>query len=141
MYEVIGRVSRVLGPVVHAKGVAYAQMLELVEVGEERLIGEIVRLQGDEIAIQVYEDTTGLTPGAAVYGSGMPLSVELGPGLMGSIYDGIQRPLEGIKKVSKQYIQRGIKINCFIGHYSIGNILPYIEMVRIRCSWINAKTR
>ena len=110
MVEVIGRVSRVLGPVVHARGVTRAQMLELVEVGEDRLIGEIVRLQGDEIAIQVYEDTTGLTPGAAVYGSGMPLSVELGPGLMGSIYDGVQRPLEAIKRVSGEYIRRGIKI-------------------------------
>ena len=110
MYEVIGKVSRVLGPVVQAKGVAKAQMLEVVEVGEDRLIGEIVRLQGDQITIQVYEDTTGLAPGAAVYGSGMPLSVELGPGLIGSIYDGVQRPLEAIKKVSAQYIKRGIKI-------------------------------
>ncbi len=110
MYEVIGRVSRVLGPVVHAKGVTIAHMLELVEVGEDRLIGEIVRLQGDEITIQVYEDTTGLAPGAAVYGSGMPLSVELGPGLIGSIYDGVQRPLEEIKKVSDYTIQKGIKV-------------------------------
>ncbi len=111
MTEIIGKVSRVLGPVVHAKGVAHAQMLELVEVGEDRLIGEIVRLQGNNIIVQVYEDTTGLTPGAAVYGSGMPLSVELGPGLMGSIYDGVQRPLEAIKKVTKQYIRKGIKID------------------------------
>ena len=110
MYEVIGRVSRVLGPVVHARGVAHAQMLELVEVGEERLIGEIVRLDGDRIAIQVYEDTTGLAPGAAVYGSGMPLSVELGPGLIGSIYDGVQRPLEEIKNLSDYTIQRGVKV-------------------------------
>ena len=65
MYEVIGSVSRVLGPVVHAKGVTRAQMLELVEVGEDRLIGEIVRLEGDTIAVQVYEDTTGLAPGAS----------------------------------------------------------------------------
>jgi V/A-type H+-transporting ATPase subunit A len=111
LFEVIGRVSRVLGPVVHANRVTRAQMLELVEVGEDRLIGEIVRLQGDEISIQVYEDTTGLTPGASVYGSGMPLSVELGPGLMGSIYDGVQRPLEKIKSMSDQYIRKGIKIS------------------------------
>lgn len=110
MYEVIGTVSRVLGPVVHAKGVTKAQMLELVEVGEERLIGEIVRLQRDEITIQVYEDTTGIAPGTVVYGSGMPLSVELGPGLIGSIYDGVQRPLEAIKAVSGEYIRRGVKI-------------------------------
>lgn len=110
MTEIIGKVSRVLGPVVHAKGVAHAQMLELVEVGEDRLIGEIVRLQGNKIIIQVYEDTTGLAPGASVYGSGMPLFVELGPGLMGSIYDGVQRPLEAIKNLTGQYIRKGTKI-------------------------------
>ena len=110
MFEVIGYVSRVLGPVVHARDVKKAQMLELVEVGDERLIGEIVRLQGDRISVQVYEDTTGLAPGAAVYGSGMPLSVELGPGLIGSIYDGVQRPLETIKAMSDQYIRRGVKV-------------------------------
>lgn len=110
MFEAIGTVSRVLGPVVHAKGVKKAQMLELVEVGEERLIGEIVRLERDEITIQVYEETTGLTPGTVVYGSGMPLSVELGPGLIGSIYDGVQRPLEAIKLKAGQYINRGIKV-------------------------------
>jgi len=106
---IIANVSRVLGPVVHATSIAKARMLESVEVGEERLIGEIVRLQGNQITIQVYEDTTGLTPGTAVYGSGMPLSVELGPGLIGTIYDGVQRPLEEIKKASDQYIRRGIK--------------------------------
>ena len=111
MFEAIGTVSRVLGPVVHAKGVKKAQMLELVEVGEERLIGEIVRLERDEISIQVYEETTGLAPGEIVYGSGMPLSVELGPGLIGSIYDGVQRPLETIKLKAGQYINRGIKVD------------------------------
>jgi V/A-type H+-transporting ATPase subunit A len=110
LYKVIGIVDRVLGPVVHARDVKNAQMLELVEVGEERLIGETVKLQGDRISIQVYEDTTGLAPGASVYGSGMPLSVELGPGLIGSIYDGVQRPLETIKHRSGQFIPRGIKL-------------------------------
>ena len=75
MYEVIGKISRVLGPVVHANGVKQAQMLELVEVGEQRLIGEIMRLNAEEISIQVYEDTTGLAPGESVYGSGMALLV------------------------------------------------------------------
>jgi len=106
---VIGKVTRVLGPVVHAIATAKVQMLEFVEVGTERLIGEVVRLHGNQIIIQVYEDTTGLTPGVEVYGSGMPLSVELGPGLIGTIYDGVQRPLTEIKKVSDQYIHRGIK--------------------------------
>ena len=107
--RIIGTVSRVLGPVVHAEGVKDARMLELVEVGEERLIGEIVRLSGDRIAVQVYEDTTGLAPGVPVYGSGLPLSVELGPGLIGSIYDGVQRPLEAIKRQSGSFIRVGVK--------------------------------
>jgi V/A-type H+-transporting ATPase subunit A len=85
-------------------------MLELVEVGPYRLIGEIVRLEGKRISIQVYEDTTGLAAGADVYGSGMPLSVELGPGLIGSIYDGVQRPLVDIKNQSGYTIQKGIKL-------------------------------
>jgi len=109
LYDVIGHVSRVLGPVVHASGVKRAKMLELVEVGEDRLIGEIVRLDGDAVTIQVYEDTTGLAPGSAVYGSGMPLSVELGPGLIGSIYDGVQRPLEAIKAQAGVFIPRGMR--------------------------------
>jgi len=107
---IIGKVTRVLGPVVHAASTSAAQMLEFVEVGPDRLIGEIIRLQGQHIIIQVYEDTTGLAPGAEVYGSGMPLSVELGPGLIGTIYDGVQRPLTAIKKASDQYIHRGIKV-------------------------------
>ncbi|MFA7711639.1 MAG: V-type ATP synthase subunit A, partial [Candidatus Neomarinimicrobiota bacterium] len=110
MATVIGKVTRVLGPVVHAAALDKAQMLEFVEVGPDRLIGEIVRLHNDQIIIQVYEDTTGLAPGVDVYGSGLPLSVELGPGLIGTIYDGVQRPLAEIKKVSDQYIHRGIKV-------------------------------
>ncbi|HHS14291.1 MAG TPA: V-type ATP synthase subunit A [bacterium] len=105
----IGRVNRVLGPVVHASGVTGARMMELVEVGADRLIGEIVRLDGDEIVIQVYEDTTGLAPGAPVYGSGHPLSVELGPGLIGSVYDGVQRPLDRLK-AGGYLIRRGVRV-------------------------------
>jgi len=108
--NVIGRVSRIVGPLVQATGVKDAQMLELVEVGDDRLIGEIVRLEQEKASIQVYEDTTGVRPGENVYGSGMPLSVELGPGLLGTIYDGIQRPLELIRDRSNQYIQRGIHL-------------------------------
>jgi len=109
--EVVGRVEKVIGPVVHAKGVTRARMLDLVEVGEEHLVGEIVKLDGDRAAIQVYEDTTGLAPGANIYSAGAPLSVELGPGLLGTIYDGIQRPLEVIRDTSaSHYIQKGIHI-------------------------------
>ena len=86
-------------------------MFELVMVGEERLVGEIIKLDGNIAVIQVYEDTTGLSPLDPVYGSGMPLSVELGPGLVGTIYDGIQRPLVEIRALSNHYIDRGIHVN------------------------------
>ena len=106
----IGTVKRVNGPIVEAEGVTDAQMLELVRVGEVRLVGETVKLEGETAIIQVYEDTTGIAPGENVYGSGMPLSVELGPGLIGTIYDGIQRPLEEIADISGQFIDRGIQV-------------------------------
>lgn len=110
MLEIIGKVHKVVGPVVHARGVEKAKMLDLVEVGEDHLVGEIVKLDGDRAVIQVYEETTGLAPGTNIYSAGVPLSVELGPGLIGTIYDGIQRPLERIRDTSDQYIQRGIHI-------------------------------
>jgi len=108
--EIIGQVDKVVGPVVHARGVEKARMLDLVEVGEHHLVGEIVKLDGDRAVIQVYEDTAGLTPGTDIYSAGAPLSVELGPGLIGTIYDGIQRPLEKIRDSSDQYIQKGIHL-------------------------------
>ncbi|HUV36682.1 MAG TPA: V-type ATP synthase subunit A [Patescibacteria group bacterium] len=110
MLEIIGTVERVIGPVVHAKGIAKAKMLDLVEVGEHHLVGEIVKLEIDRATIQVYEDTTGLAPGSSIYSAGVPLSVELGPGLLGTIYDGIQRPLEVIRDATDQYIQKGIHV-------------------------------
>jgi len=124
---VIGSVTRVLGPVVHATSNGNAQMLEFVEVGPEHLIGEIVRLLDDRIIIQVYEDTTGLTPGVEVYGTGMPLSVELGPGLIGMIYDGVQRPLTAIKALSGQYIQRGVRFPPSIARKS-GGLNPNYQL-------------
>jgi V/A-type H+-transporting ATPase subunit A len=111
MLEIIGTVTKVVGPVVIARDVHDAKMLDLVEVGEDHLVGEIVKLDGERAAIQVYEETTGLAPKANVYSSGLPLSAELGPGLLGTIYDGIQRPLDVIRLTSKsQYIQKGIHI-------------------------------
>ena len=104
-----GTIIRVNGPIVDARGMGAATMLEVVEVGDERLIGEIIRLQDDVATIQVYEDTSGLKPGRPVYGTGLPLSVELGPGLLGSIYDGIQRPLAQIAQHSGFTIRRGEK--------------------------------
>lgn len=111
MLEIIGKVEKVIGPVVHAKEIGKARMLDLVEVGEEHLVGEILKLEGSRAAIQVYEDTTGLAPGSNIYSAGVPLSVELGPGLLGTIYDGIQRPLEVIKDRSDQYIKKGIHVS------------------------------
>ncbi|HEY5133632.1 MAG TPA: V-type ATP synthase subunit A [Candidatus Krumholzibacteriaceae bacterium] len=111
MLEIIGKVAKIVGPVVIAKGIRNAKMLDLVEVGEDHLVGEIVKLEGDRAAIQVYEETTGLAPESNVYSAGVPLSVELGPGLLGTIYDGVQRPLDVIRLTSKsQYIQKGIHI-------------------------------
>ncbi len=106
-----GKIVWISGPVVKAKGMARSQMYEMVEVGSEGLIGEIIRIEGDTAYIQVYEDTTGLRPGEEVVGTGKPLSVALGPGLLGSIYDGIQRPLSVIASKIGPFIRRGVKID------------------------------
>jgi V/A-type H+-transporting ATPase subunit A len=107
--RIIGTVGRVNGPVIEAEGISDAMMMELVHVGEARLVGEVIKLHGRKATLQVYEDTTGIAPGAPIYGSGLPLSVELGPGLIGTIYDGIQRPLERIRDTCGTYIERGIE--------------------------------
>ncbi|MEW6357901.1 MAG: V-type ATP synthase subunit A [Planctomycetota bacterium] len=106
----LGTITSVNGPIVRASGMRSASMLEVVEVGEYRLIGEIIRLDDDVATIQVYENTTGLEPGDAVRGTGAPLSVRLGPGLIGNIYDGIQRPLRGLREKSGVFIRRGEKV-------------------------------
>ena len=103
-------VTRISGPIVTAAGMRGAQMYEVVHVGELGLVGEVVRLIGDRATIQVYEDTTMLKPGAPVHRTGAPLSVWLGPGLIGNIYDGIQRPLPGIQARSGAWIRRGEKV-------------------------------
>lgn len=103
-----GRIVWVSGPAVKADGMASAKMYETVTVGEAKLIGEVIRLTGDVAFIQVYESTSGLKPGEPVVGTGNPLSVLLGPGIIGQIYDGIQRPLKELSKVSGSYIGRGI---------------------------------
>jgi V/A-type H+-transporting ATPase subunit A len=108
--RIIGQVHRVNGPVIEAAGVTDAMMLELVRVGEVRLVGETIKLAGSSAIIQVYEDTTGIAPGDNIYGSGSPLSVEVGPGLVGTIYDGIQRPLEEIRALSGSFIERGVRL-------------------------------
>jgi V/A-type H+/Na+-transporting ATPase subunit A len=103
-----GKIVWVSGPAVKADGMSSAKMYETVEVGESKLIGEVIRLTGDVAFIQVYESTSGLRPGEPVVGTGQPLSVLLGPGIIGKIYDGIQRPLEEIAKKSGAFISKGI---------------------------------
>lgn len=107
--RIIGNVKRVNGPVIEVSGVTNAMMMELVYVGDLNLVGEIIKLSSGEAIIQVYEDTTGLTPGSPVMGTGISLSVELGPGLIGSIYDGIQRPLVVLNDLSGCFIEKGVK--------------------------------
>ncbi|MBU5230698.1 MULTISPECIES: V-type ATP synthase subunit A [Intestinimonas] len=105
-----GKIVKISGPLVVATGLSDANMADVVRVGEQRLIGEILTMNGDSASIQVYEETSGLGPGAAVETTGSPLSVELGPGLIENIYDGIQRPLEGIMKIAGSTITRGIEV-------------------------------
>jgi V/A-type H+/Na+-transporting ATPase subunit A len=102
---------RISGPIITARGMGAAQMYEVVQVGELGLVGEVVRVVGDLATIQVYEDTTMIKPGASVICTGAPLSVSLGPGLLGNIYDGIQRPLPGIEAKSGAWIRRGEKVD------------------------------
>ncbi|MDO8339262.1 MAG: V-type ATP synthase subunit A [Candidatus Burarchaeum sp.] len=104
----MGSLIKISGPVVVAEGMRGSKMYDVVKVGEEKLTGEIIRLSGDTATIQVYEDTAGIKPGEPVENTGEPLSVELAPGLLKSIYDGIQRPLEILMKESGSFIGRGI---------------------------------
>lgn len=106
----MGKVIKVSGPLVVAEGMADASMADVVRVGPQKLIGEILNMTGDQASIQVYEETSGLGPGAEVVTTGAPLSVELGPGLIENIYDGIQRPLEEIVKRVGANITRGIQV-------------------------------
>ncbi len=105
-----GIVTKVAGPLVIAEGMRDANMFDVVRVSSEHLIGEIIEMHEDKASIQVYEETSGLGPGEEVVSTGMPLSVELGPGLIGSIFDGIQRPLAEIMKISGSNLTRGVEV-------------------------------
>ena len=105
-----GRIKKISGPLIVAEGLIGVKMNEVVRVGKAKLIGEVVELHGNNISIQVYEETAGLKPGEEVIMTGAPLSVQLGPGLMGSIYDGIQRPLDVVKERTGNYIARGVEV-------------------------------
>jgi len=110
MAEREGIVYRINGPVIEANQVTGIYMGDIVEVGDERLIGETIGLEGDIAIVQVYEDTSGLRPGVRVYGTGLPLAAELGPGLLANTFDGIQRPLRLIQEQVGNFISRGVKI-------------------------------
>lgn len=105
-----GTIKKVAGPLVIAEGMRDANMYDVVRVSNQRLIGEIIEMHGDEASVQVYEETSGLGPGEPVESTDAPLSVELGPGLITSIYDGIQRPLDDIMKVSGTNLKRGVEV-------------------------------
>ena len=106
----IGKILKVSGPLVIAEGMREANMFDVVRVSDKRLIGEIIEMHGDKASVQVYEETSGLGTGEPVESTGAPLSVELGPGLIGSIFDGIQRPLDDIMKVSGNNLARGVEV-------------------------------
>ncbi|MDY4085640.1 MAG: V-type ATP synthase subunit A [Ruminococcus bromii] len=105
-----GIITKVAGPLVIADGMRDANMFDVVRVSNQRLIGEIIEMHGEKASIQVYEETSGLGPGEVVESTGAPLSVELGPGLIGSIYDGIQRPLNEIMKIAGTNLKRGVDV-------------------------------
>ena len=105
-----GRITKVSGPLVVAEGLADANVSDVVRVGSQRLIGEILNMTGDRASIQVYEETSGLGPGAEVVTTGMPMSVELGPGMLDNIYDGIQRPLPEMRALTGDSITRGTDV-------------------------------
>ncbi len=107
---ITGNIIKIAGPVIVGDGMKGTQMYEMVKVGNDKLIGEIIELEGDTATIQVYEETAGMKPGEPIESTGGPLSVELGPGIIGSIFDGIQRPLEKIKVLTGDYLQRGVSV-------------------------------
>ncbi len=108
--ERVGEIISIAGPLITAKGIPGVKMYEVCKVGEKELIGEVNRVEGDVCYIQVYEETAGIKPGEKVIGTGEALSVELGPGLIGQIFDGIQRPLPLIKTIAGDFITRGITV-------------------------------
>lgn len=108
--EITGEILKVAGPLVVAEGMSGAKMYDVVQVGPQNLVGEIIELKGEHASIQVYEETSGLRPGDPVVSTGEPLSLTLGPGMLHSIYDGIQRPLDVVKKQTGAFIARGVDV-------------------------------
>ncbi len=106
----VGKIVKVSGPLVVAEGMDEANVYDVVKVSDNKLIGEIIEMRGDRASIQVYEETTGIGPGEPVYTTGEPLSVELGPGLVAAMFDGIQRPLESIRELAGDFLSRGVEM-------------------------------
>ena len=121
-----GTIKKVAGPLVIAEGMRDANMFDVVRVSSQRLIGEIIEMHGDEASVQVYEETSGLGPGEPVESTGAPLSVELGPGLIGSIFDGIQRPLETIRAVSGNNLHRGVEV-ASLSREAVWHFVPTVK--------------
>ena len=122
-----GTIKKVAGPLVIATGMRDANMYDVVRVSDQRLIGEVIEMHGDEASIQVYEETSGLKPGAPVESTGAPMSVELGPGLITSIYDGIQRPLDDIMKVTgSNNLQRGVEVAALFQIKKLAHLLAAV---------------
>ena len=121
-----GTIKKVAGPLVIAQGMRDANMFDVVRVSEQRLIGEIIEIHGDQASIQVYEETSGLGPGEPVESTGAPLSVELGPGLIGSIFDGIQRPLVDIMEAIGTNLKRGVEIPS-LNRKTLWHFVPTVE--------------
>ncbi|MBQ8132853.1 MAG: V-type ATP synthase subunit A [Clostridia bacterium] len=121
-----GVITKVAGPLVIAEGMRNANMFDVVRVSRHRLIGEIIEMHGDKASIQVYEETSGLGPGEEVESTGAPLSVELGPGLIGAIYDGIQRPLNEIMRVAGNNLTRGVEVPS-LDHQKKWHFVPKVK--------------
>ncbi len=123
----IGKIIKVSGPLIVAEGMGQCKMFDVVQVSEKKLIGEVIELRGDRASIQVYEETSGLGPGENVYSTGAPLSVELAPGLIEGIYDGIQRPLNKLKEASGDRIERGVYIPA-VDHEKKWDFVPAVSV-------------
>ena len=143
----MGKIIKVSGPLVVADGMADANMADVVRVGPQQLIGEILNMTGDRASIQVYEETSGLGPGADVVTTGAPLSVELGPGLIENIYDGIQRQLEEIVRRVGSNITRGIQVPPldrdrlwnFTPTAAVGDTVAMVTVEGVECSEATVK--
>ncbi|MBP5242735.1 MAG: V-type ATP synthase subunit A [Clostridia bacterium] len=122
-----GKIIKVSGPLIVAEGMADSKIYDVVRVGKQKLIGEIIELRGDKASVQVYEETAGLGPGDEVYSTGAPLSVELAPGIIEGIYDGIQRPLRKLVELSGDRISRGLEVSA-VDHEKKWSFTPAVKV-------------